>query len=348
MPYVTLEDLDTRLLALEDPRGFLGNFPKGAVLDEIQRTPDLFSYIQTVVDKTGSHFVLSGSQNFLLSEKITQSLAGRTAILKLLPFSIEELKPTVHHPQKWETMVFQGGYPRLYDRQIGPADFYPPYISTYIEKDVRQLKNIEDLNSFTNFVKLCAGRTGQVLNVMTLASDAGISPNTAKAWLSVLMASYILYFLQPHYANYNKRLVKSPKLYFYDTGIVCSLLGIEREEQLASHFMRGALFENLIINEFIKHRLNEGKNPNLFYWMNKERKEIDLIIDQGTSLTPVELKSGKTRNTSFFDNLKYWQKLSGTLPENSYVVYGGDENLKTSQGNLVSWKSLNAIFDSTS
>jgi predicted AAA+ superfamily ATPase len=214
LPYVTLEDIDNRSQALEDPRGFLGNFPDGMVLDEVQYAPDIFSYLQSIVDSKDIHVVLSGSQNFLLSEKINQSLAGRTAILKLLPFSFDELKKTTYEPTNWETQVFNGGYPRLYAKGIHPTDFYPAYINTYIEKDVRQLKNIENLHSFSQFLKLCAGRTGQVLNIHALASDSGISPNTAKAWLSVLEASYIVHFLQPHHKNFNKRLVKSPKLYF--------------------------------------------------------------------------------------------------------------------------------------
>ncbi|HNT49346.1 MAG TPA: ATP-binding protein [Cyclobacteriaceae bacterium] len=339
LPYITLEDIDNRTNAIQDPRGFLSNFPNGVVLDEVQNTPDLFSYIQGIVDDKDIHVVLSGSQNFLLSEKINQSLAGRTAILKLLPFSFEELKGTKYEPKSWENFVFNGGYPRLYDKQIQPADFYPAYINTYIEKDVRQIKNIENLNSFSLFLKLCAGRTGQVLNIHALANDASVSPNTAKAWLSVLEASYIIHFLQPHHKNYNKRLIKSPKLYFYDTGVVCALLGIESPSQLITHYLKGSLFENFIINEFIKQRLNDGKNLNTFYWLSKDQKEIDLLIDQGNKLIPIEIKSGQSRNASFFSNLLYWQKLSGADSENLNVIYGGTENMRTSTGNYISWKN---------
>jgi len=344
LPYVSLEDIDNRTSATQDPRGFLSNFPSGVVLDEVQNTPDLFSYIQGLVDEKDIHIVLSGSQNFLLSEKINQSLAGRTTILKLLPFSFEELRDTTYEPPDWETLVFNGGYPRLYDKQIQPSDFYPSYINTYIEKDVRQIKNIENLNSFSQFLKLCAGRTGQVLNIHALANDAGVSPNTAKAWLSVLEASYILHFLQPHYKNFNKRIIKSPKLYFYDTGIACSLLGIESTQQLSTHYLKGGLFENLIINEFIKRRLNEGKIPNTFYWLSKDQKEIDLLIEEGNRLLPIEIKSGKTRNASFFNSLQYWQKLSGEDSKNLTVIYGGTDNLNTSMGNYVSWRNSNEIF----
>lgn len=343
IPYVTLEEIDNRTTASRDPRGFLSNFPRGAVLDEVQQVPDLFSYIQSIVDVKDIHFVLSGSQNFLLSEKITQSLAGRTAILKLLPFSLQELSNAGFSFDTYEALVFNGCYPRLYDKQIQPSDFYPAYIHTYVEKDVRQIKNIENLNSYSHFLQLCAGRTGQVLNIHSLASDAGISPNTAKAWLSVLESSYIIHFLQPHHKNFNKRLIKSPKLYFYDTGVACSLLRIESAAQLNTHFLKGGLFENFIINEFIKMRLNDGKEPNLFFWQSKEGKEIDLILEKAGTLLPIEIKSGKTRNSSFFDSLLYWQKLSSTRYEDMTVIYGGDEDVKTSSGNFISWRNVYSI-----
>jgi len=253
IPYASLEDIDVRTAALNDPRGFLTNFPEGAVLDEIQRTPELFSYIQGIVDKNKkAHFVLSGSQNFLLLENISQTLAGRSAILKLLPFSISELQNEKLVPDTYEQLIFTGMYPGIYDRDIGPEYFYPSYISTYVERDVRQIKNIENLNSFSNFLQLCAGRTGQVVNINSLATDAGISPNTARSWLSILEASFIIYFLQPYYENFNKRIIKSPKLYFYDTGLVCSLLGIRSADQVRTFHSKGALFENLIITDLIK------------------------------------------------------------------------------------------------
>ena len=243
----------------------------------------------------------------------------------------------------YETLVFKGGYPRLYDKNIHPTDFYPSYIHTYIEKDVRQIKNIENLNSFSHFLQLCAGRTGQILNIHSLATDAGISPNTAKSWLSVLEASYIVYFLQPHHKNFNKRLIKSPKLYFYDTGVACSLLGIESVAQLHTHFLKGGLFENFMVNEFMKMRLNDGKNPNFFFWQSKDGKEIDLIIEKAGALMPIEIKSGKTRNNSFLDNLFYWQKLSGESSENLNVIYGGDEDVKTQSGNFISWRNCHSL-----
>ena len=340
IPYVSLEDIDIRNTAINDPRGFLNNFPKGAVLDEVQRTPELFSYIQGIVDENKEiHFVLSGSQNFLLLENISQSLAGRAAILKLLPFSMSELQNEGLIPDSYEQLIFKGMYPGIYDRDIEPGFFYPSYISTYIERDVRQIKNIENLNSFSNFLQLCAGRTGQIVNLNSLATDAGISPNTAKSWLSILEASYIIFFLQPYYKNFNKRIIKSPKLYFYDTGLVCSLLGISSADQVKTYHSKGALFENLIITELMKSRLHHGVNPRFYFWQNKTKQEIDLIIDKPEGPVPIEIKSGMTMNDSYFTNLKYWQKITDEKSEHLYVIYGGNTDLKTSKGNYISWSS---------
>ncbi len=341
IPYASLEDIDVRNAAVSDPRGFLSNFPEGAVLDEIQRTPELFSYIQTIVDTNKEiHFVLSGSQNFLLLETISQTLAGRAAVLKLLPFSISELQNEKLVPNSYEELIFTGMYPGIYDRRIDPEYFYPSYIGTYIERDVRQIRNIENLNSFSNFLQLCAGRTGQVVNLNSLATDAGISPNTVKSWLSILEASFIIYFLQPYYKNYNKRIIKSPKLYFYDTGLVCSLLGLRSAKQVKTFHSKGALFENLIITDLIKSRLHKGENPKFYYWQNKTKQEIDLVIDKPDGPVPYEIKSGMTMNENYFTHLKYWQKLSGEKTENLNVIYGGDTSLSTSIGNYISWKNI--------
>lgn len=325
IPYVSLEDIDNRILATNDPRGFLSNYPNGAVIDEIQNVPTLFSYLQNIVDSKDIHFAISGSQNFQLIEKITQSLAGRTASLKLLPFSYSELINEGKFSFKtYEEIVFKGAYPRIYDKDIAPQDFYPNYISTYIERDVRQIKNIENLHAFSNFMKLCAGRTGQLLNINSLASDASISPNTAKSWLSILEASYVIHLFQPHFKNFNKRIVKTPKLYFYDTGLACSLLNIENSEQLNYHFLKGGLFENFIINEFLKKRFNAGKKSNLYFWQSKEKKEIDILIDKGNKLLPFEVKSSKTKNESLLSNLIFWQKLNPTVnPNDLNLIYGG-------------------------
>ncbi len=343
LPYVSLEEPDIRQIALTDPRGFLANYPAGAVLDEVQNTPDLFSYIQRLVDEDRQVlYILTGSSNFLLLEKISQTLAGRTAVLYLLPFSFAELAPGA---EPYEDLIFKGRYPRIYDRDLAPTDFYPAYIQTYVERDVRLLKNIGDINAFIQFIRLCAGRVGQLLNLAGLASDAGISPNTAKAWLSVLEGTYILYRLEPYYRNFNKRLVKSPKLYFYDTGVACSLLGIRDADQVALHYMKGALFENLIINEFIKRSFHRGDNRQPYFWQDNHGKEIDCLLVDGERVTPVEIKAGKTLATSYFDHLKYWRPLAGLPEEQGYVVYGGEQSLQTGSGAFVSWRHLDRIPD---
>lgn len=343
LPYVSLEEPDIRQIALTDPRGFLSNYPNGVILDEIQNTPELFSYIQRIVDENRQiQFILTGSSNFLLMEKISQTLAGRTAVLHLLPFSLQELEPLA---DSYENLIFKGQYPRIYDRTIPPPDFYPSYIQTYVDRDVRMIKNIGDINAFIQFTQLCAGRIGQPLNNASLANDAGISPNTAKSWLSILESSYILYRLQPYHRNFNKRLVKSPKLYFYDTGVACSLLGIREQEQVNLHYMKGSLFENLILNEFIKRSYNRGENRQPYFWQDNHGKEIDCLLVNGGRVTAVEIKSGKTISTSYFENLNYWRSLAA-LPENQeYVVYGGEQSMQTSAGTLISWKNLNRIPD---
>jgi hypothetical protein len=343
LPYVSLEEPDIRQIALTDPRGFLSNYPNGVILDEIQNTPELFSYIQRIVDENRQiQFILTGSSNFLLMEKISQTLAGRTAVLHLLPFSLQELEPLA---DSYENLIFKGQYPRIYDRAIPPTDFYPSYIQTYVDRDVRMIKNIGDINAFIQFTQLCAGRIGQPLNYASLASDAGISPNTAKSWLSILESSYILFRLQPYHRNFNKRLIKSPKLYFYDTGVACSLLGIREQEQVNLHYMKGSLFENLILNEFIKRSFNRGENRQPYYWQDNHGKEIDCLLVNGERVTAVEIKSGKTMSTSYFENLKYWQSLAA-LPENQeYVVYGGEQSMQTSVGTLISWRNLDRIPD---
>lgn len=343
MPYVSLEEPDMRQIALTDPRGFLANYPTGAIFDEVQNTPDLFSYIQRLVDENRqAQFILTGSSNFLLMERISQTLAGRAAVLQLLPLSLAELAPGA---EPYEDLIFKGRYPRIYDRDLAPADFYPSYIQTYVERDVRLLKNIGDANAFVQFTRLCAGRIGQLLNLAGLASDAGISPNTARGWLSVLESSYILFRLQPYHRNFNKRLVKSPKLYFYDTGLACALLGIRAASQVSLHYLKGALFENLIITEFIKRSVHRGEVRPPYFWQDNHGKEIDCLLVDGESVTPIEIKAGKTLSSSYFDNLKSWRPLAGLPEEQGYVVYGGDQSLQTSAGAYISWRHLERIPD---
>ena len=343
LPYVLLELPDQRRLAQEDPRTFLMKYPTGAILDEVQNVPDLFSYLQGVVDENRSvNFVLTGSQNFLLNEKISQSLAGRAGVVTLLPLTLQELKDT--RQSSFEDWIFKGFYPELHNRNVPPDLFYPSYVQTYLERDVRSLQNVGNLALFNLFLKLCAGRVGQVLNVSAVAAEAGISVNTAKAWLSVLEASYIIYRLQPHYKNFNKRLVKSPKLYFIDTGLASHLLGIKDGEQLQTHYALGALFENFVVMECYKQRLNQGKRDGLYYWKDNKGMEVDLLVEEGMTFRAYEIKAGRTANSEYFKNLKYWSKLSGRMPEDCTVIYGGDLNQSTAYGQLKSWKELLDYF----
>ena len=337
--YVSLEDMDMRQFAQNDPRGFLSTYSRNVIIDEAQRVPSLFSYIQTHVDRlneTGM-FLLAGSHNFLLMEHVNQSLSGRTAILKLLPFSHEEMVNGQILPATIDEEIFQGGYPRLYDKHIAAEDFYPHYIETYVERDVRQLKNIGNLGKFTRFIKLCAGRIGQLLNISSLANECGITLPTANAWLSVLEASYICYQLKPDWNNYAKRLVKTPKLYFYDTGIACSLLDIKSASQVANHFLRGGLFENMVINAFIKRGWNAGKTPDLRFWRDSQGNEIDLLEYGGNAPMAYEIKSGATFSSDFFKGLSKWSQLSDIPSDNLHVFYSGDQNLSTTKGKLVAW-----------
>ncbi|MFH1227125.1 MAG: ATP-binding protein [Planctomycetota bacterium] len=345
--YVSLEDLDQREFALKDPKGFLATHDKGAVIDEIQRAPQLFSYIQTEVDRSRKpgRFILTGSQNILLQENISQSLAGRTAILKLLPFSIGELRNTAYRSGQAGEYIFKGFYPRLYDKKITPADWYPNYIQTYVERDVRLVKNISDLNTFQKFIRMCAGRIGQVLNLSSLGNECGITHNTARAWLSVLESSYIIFLLKPYHKNFNKRLVKMPKLYFYDTGLACSLLGIQSKSQLDTHYLKGSLFESLIVSEIIKNRFNQGLEPHCYYWRDKTGHEIDCIAETPRKLLQIEIKSGRTIGEDFFDGIKYWNKLASKSDQNGYLIYKGDEDQQRTLAKVIGWKNIPAIFE---
>jgi predicted AAA+ superfamily ATPase len=315
------------------------------IIDEIQRIPELFSYLQTITDQSGQvgQFIISGSQSFLLNERISQSLAGRVAILHLMPFSYSELIAHGLKAESVETIIFKGFYPRLYDKEIDPQDFYPNYIQTYIERDVRLLQNVQNLNLFVRFMKLCAGRAGQLLNISSLANDTGVSVNTAKSWISVLEASFIIFFLHPHYKHFNKRLVKMPKLYFHDTGLASSLLGILTAEQLDTHYQFGALFENFIISELLKRRFHVGKRSNLYFWRDHKGSEIDVIIEQADTLIPIEIKASRTYSQSFFSGIKYWRKLSERQDNKQYVVYGGKGIRDNKFGTLLGWDELKYI-----
>lgn len=345
--YISLEEPDRREFASTDPRGFLAGLREGAILDEIQRVPSLFSYLQTLVDSRQEmgQFILTGSHNYLLQENISQTLAGRVAFLKLLLFSLEELQTGDIAVSDPETLIYKGFYPPLYDRDISPADWYPNYIMTYIERDVRLIKNITDLDAFQRFVKMCAGRIGQLLNLSSLGDDCGITHNTAKAWLSVLEASYIVFLLRPYYHNFNKRLVKTPKLYFFDPGLACALLGIENSGQLSTHYLKGGLFENFIIGEIIKYRLNRGLEPNVYFWRDQTGVEVDCLVEAGGRLLPVEIKSGRTISADYFQGLECWYKLSGAIPGSGSVVYAGEENQTRCYGRVLSYRNFAALME---
>lgn len=349
--YVTLEDLDKQRLAQADPRGFLeaNKTSKGLILDEIQYVPELFSYIKTFVDehKGAGQFILTGSQNFLLNEKISQSLAGRVGILTLLPLSVEELRKASLLPDKVEPLMFSGCYPRIFDEQIDSGKWQANYIRTYLERDVRNLKNIENLSTFQHFIALCAGRIGQVLNLTSLGDDCGITTNTVISWLGLLESSYIVFRLQPHYKNFSKRLIKSPKLYFYDTGLACFLLGITSEKQLLTHYLRGNLFESFILSELMKHQVHKDRRPGLYFWRDSQGHEIDAVIEQGQLLTAVEIKAGKTINASFFDGLTYWKGLAGNDSERSFLLYGGTEKQKRKGVAVLGWQDVQNVFEET-
>jgi predicted AAA+ superfamily ATPase len=328
-PYANLENPDIRRFAMEDPRGFLSNYPDGAVLDEIQRVPELFSYLQQILDetKTNGLFILTGSNNFLLQESISQSLAGRVGFLFLLPLSLQEINDRELNSNQ---LMLKGGYPALYNETSDPAKWYPNYIRTYIERDVRMIKNITDLYAFERFLRLCAGRIGQLLNMSSLAVEVGVDVKSISSWIGILETSFIVFRLQPYYANFNKRIVKMPKLYFYDTGLALALLGVENAGQLTLHPFRGSLFENMVVVDFLKRRYNAGKSNNLFFWRDNVGNEIDLLIENGIQRLPVEIKSGQTITNDFFKGIHFWNKMTQT--EGGIVIYGGDMMQQRSNG----------------
>ena len=345
--YVSLEDLDNRIFAEKDPRGFLAQYSNKTIIDEAQRAPDLFSYMQTKVDEfdTTGQYILTGSAHMTLLEKLTQSLAGRAALLKLLPLSIPELSQAKAVSTDWEIQLFNGFYPRLYKHGIDATDWYPNYIQTYIEKDVREIINIQNLLAFKRFLGLCAGRHGQLLDVTSLANDCGISRTTVYSWLSLLEASFVIYQLPSFHKNFNKRLIKAPKLYFYDSGLVCSLLGIESAAQLQTHYLKGEIFEGYVITEVIKHYYNQGLRAPVFYWREKNGGEVDCIIEQADRLTAIEVKSAKTINTDFFKGLTNWQTLSSSAAEQCYLVYGGDKSSQRKHAHVLGWNNIQRLFE---
>ena len=343
--YVSLEDPDTRLYASEDPRGFLKEYRKYTILDEVQRVPQLLSYIQTIVDEDNlkAQFILTGSHQLELGAAIAQSLAGRTARLTLLPLSMNELKQKPNRTNDDLNEILLNGFmPGKHSDQIDTARFYRSYFQTYVERDVRLLINLKDSARFEKFVRLCAGRTGQLVNQASLANDVGVTANTISDWLSVLEASFIIYRLQPYYENIGKRLVKSPKLYFIDTGLAAWLMGIETNTQMQRDPLRGNLFENLVVMETLKSELNQGKDPRLFFYRDSHGNEVDLVIQSGHELTPVEIKSSQTWHRSFLKGINYFKSLLGDRVLKGTVIYGGDSNRTTDSYRLRSYKMLSA------
>lgn len=335
--YVSLEDLDTRQLALSDPRGFLSRYPNGAILDEVQKAPELLSYIQTVVDADTRKglFILTGSAQLELYQGITQTLAGRTSILTLLPMSLIELKNACISLSLNQTII-HGGYPRIYNDNLNPTKAYKNYFQTYVERDLRQLINIKDLTQFEHFCKILAGRIGCLLNMEEIGNELGISSHTVKHWISILEASFIVFRLQPYFENFGKRIIKSPKIYFIDVGLACYLLGIEDENQLSRDPARGHLVENLVITELLKARFNKGLDPNLYFYRDQQKNEVDVIYKHGHELIPIEIKSSMTFNSSFLKSLNFFQKLNPERSTRGFLIYAGDQ-----EQNIQSFTLLN-------
>jgi uncharacterized protein len=331
--YFNLERPDQRQMISEDPIGFLKTTGTGVIFDEAQNLPELFSYIQVVSDERNvpGQYILSGSQSFLMNSRISQSLAGRVAVCHLLPFGIGEL----NRPANLNRTIHRGFYPRLHEANINPPDFYPSYLQTYIERDVRSLQAIGDLTAFTRFISLCAGRIGQVLNLSSLANDTGIAVNTARSWLSLLESSFIVFLLQPYYKNYSKRIIKSPKLYFYDTGLACSLLRISTPDIVQTHYLYGSLFENLVIGEIIKAHYHKGIRPPVYYWRESNGTEIDCIIEkEDQKLTAIEIKAGQTFNKDYLKALKRFPDQTAR----KIVIYAGDQSAEISDTLLIGWE----------
>ena len=346
-PYASLETPSVRQFALEDPIQFLAQFPNGAILDEIQRVPSLLSWLQQNLDDTPTvkgKFILTGSNNLLLLESVTQTLAGRVGHIELLPFSVAELLELPNALTDVNTLLWSGAYPPVQADGISPNNWFASYIRTYIERDVRQLKNIGNLLLFERFLSLCAGRVGQELNFTQLSNEVGVDVKTIQSWMGILQASYIVYLLPPFFKNFNKRLTKTPKLYFYDTGLACNLLRISDPNILIQHPFKGALFENFIITELLKNRFNQGQRSNLYFWRESSGNEIDVLIDEGLRQIPIEIKSGQTVHTDWLKGLKYWQTLTKQTNDHAYVIYGGNEIQNRSEGiTIQSWKEISKL-----
>ncbi len=349
--YVTLEDPEILEYVMQDPKRFLREYENdyGIIIDEFQHAPAILSYIQIESDAKDrpGYFVLTGSQNFLMNQAISQSLAGRAGILNLLPLSIHELVRNEIFPKTSDELIFNGSYPRMYAKNFTPQELFPSYIRTYVERDVRQLVNVDNILAFQKFMRLCAGRVGQQLNVNEIAAAASINRKTADKWIGILEASYILFLLKPHFNNYNKRVTKTPKLYFYDTGLACSLLGLRSTKELSLSSFRGALFENVVIADFYKQYYNAGIEPSAYYWRDQNgRLEVDCIIDNVSQLIPVEIKSGETIVSDFFSGIEGWSSIVNQDPSYGYIVYAGGLSQTRSLGKVITLKVAGQLIAS--
>jgi uncharacterized protein len=342
-PYVSLENPDERDFAESDPKRFLARFPEGAILDEVQRCPQLLSWLQGVVDERQvmGQFILTGSAQFDLIAGMSQSLAGRVGRVELLPMSLPEMAQGGCLPDSPDSLLLNGGYPAIYQRALAAADWFPNYVATYLERDVRQIIAVRDLSQFQRFVRMCAARSGQLLNLAALGADCGISAVTAREWLSVLEASYLVSRLPPYFQNFGKRLVKSPKLYFLDVGLMAWLLGIRDTASLSTHAARGALFETWVVSEMIKQRFNAGQPADLYFWRDSTGQEIDVLFETPEGLQAVEIKSGATFAADWTASLTKWRKFVGEAPTRKpLLVYGGEESYERDVCHLTGWRDV--------
>ena len=341
--YVNLEDITNREFAKNDPKGFLNTYKNGAIIDEIQYVPELFSYLQVFTDERNQvgEYIITGSQNFLLMQQISQSLAGRVALFTLLPLSLKELKDSEYSFSTWESFAVSGSYPRKILFDIDGRDYYANYLSTYVERDVRLLKNITNLDLFQKFIFLVAGRVGQLFNQSSLGNELGVDNKTINSWMSLLETSYIAYRLYPYHSNFNKRIVKTPKVYFYDTGLLSFLLGIKSEQEMSQHFAKGSIFENLIITEFLKNAYNKGDTPIFYFWRDHANNEVDLLIENYPKIDIYEIKSSTTIKMDFFKGLNHFKGLHSSV--NAHLIYGGTENQKRTEVNVIGWISTSSI-----
>jgi predicted AAA+ superfamily ATPase len=342
--YVSLENPDERMLAETDPKAFLARFPKGAILDEAQRVPLLFSYLQQILDETQKEglFILTGSNNFLLQQSVSQTLAGRIGYIDLLPLSFAEIQEFGGRHKTTNELILQGCYPELFDKKRTPGIWYPSYIRTYVERDVKLLRNIENSVLFNRFLQLCAGRTGQQLNVAALSNECGIDVKTVNAWLGILQSSYIIYLLPPFFTSYNKRIVKTPKLYFTDTGLACSLLGIRSQQELSVSHFRGSLFENYVIIDMLKKKYNQGSGAQLYYWRDNKGVEVDLLLNSGNKLLQVEIKSAQTFQEDQLNSMNQWNRFSGN--KGGLLLYDGEQQFRKTNGIRVqNWRTIHDL-----